>query len=443
MVARPEGLASPPFDQELPPPGSFRPCRSSRLRRLSPLVHRRPVSSCSRPWGSPRFRPVPPSPGVPASVTWSLLRVASPVLPWWLAASACLLWVDPWTLPSVHHGCPVFPVAFYPSKVFPRPQPSLASWVLPGRCTPRRELSTRFFLSASPFLLAVGALAFPWPPGRCAASPEGCALHRLAPWFPPLPSASRPCSASESVAGAGVSAFACPILPWAWFLLLFQVGRAVSLSMLAPKSRRSRSGVRRLPGALRSFASRPTSRASRRSLRGSAPRCVCPLTGVLGDAQLRLAGRMAREGAAPLQPHGRARNLWRPTEVVRRGGRARRGHRLECPKAARGVPSPARRAATEVGTSVRAVSTVRLGASGSVDPAPPKWGLFRILCRLPGTLRRFRALPVRAWPVRAVCSGSVTLRRTGGLRRASAFRCVGPAGKVFVHVKERPKTVPA
>ena len=44
------------FDLGLPPPGSFRPCRSSRLRRFSPLVRRRLVASCSRSWGSLRFR---------------------------------------------------------------------------------------------------------------------------------------------------------------------------------------------------------------------------------------------------------------------------------------------------------------------------------------------------------------------------------------------------
>jgi len=44
-----------PFGLGLPPPGSFRPCRSSRLRRLPPLERRRLVASCSRPWGSLRF----------------------------------------------------------------------------------------------------------------------------------------------------------------------------------------------------------------------------------------------------------------------------------------------------------------------------------------------------------------------------------------------------
>jgi len=60
----PKTLRFTPFGQELPPPDSFRPCRSSRLRRFSPLDHRRLVASCSRPWGSPRFGPVPPRPGV-------------------------------------------------------------------------------------------------------------------------------------------------------------------------------------------------------------------------------------------------------------------------------------------------------------------------------------------------------------------------------------------
>jgi len=59
----PEAPLATPFDQEMPIPGTFRPCRSSRLRRFSPLEHRRLVSSCNRPWGSPRFGPVPPSLG--------------------------------------------------------------------------------------------------------------------------------------------------------------------------------------------------------------------------------------------------------------------------------------------------------------------------------------------------------------------------------------------
>lgn len=59
----PKAPLATPFDQEMPLPSTFRPCRSSRLQRFSPLEHRRLVSSCNRPWGSPRFGPVPSSPG--------------------------------------------------------------------------------------------------------------------------------------------------------------------------------------------------------------------------------------------------------------------------------------------------------------------------------------------------------------------------------------------
>jgi len=44
-----------PFGRDLPPPDSFRPCRSTRLRRLAPLERRGLVASRSRPWGSLRF----------------------------------------------------------------------------------------------------------------------------------------------------------------------------------------------------------------------------------------------------------------------------------------------------------------------------------------------------------------------------------------------------
>jgi len=46
-----------PFGQDLPPPDSFRPCRSTRLRRFAPLERRGLVASRSRPWGSLRFFP--------------------------------------------------------------------------------------------------------------------------------------------------------------------------------------------------------------------------------------------------------------------------------------------------------------------------------------------------------------------------------------------------
>lgn len=44
-----------PFGQDLPRPDSFRPCRSTRLRRFAPLERRGLVASRSRPWGSLRF----------------------------------------------------------------------------------------------------------------------------------------------------------------------------------------------------------------------------------------------------------------------------------------------------------------------------------------------------------------------------------------------------
>jgi hypothetical protein len=53
LRARAASLA--PFGQDLPRPDSFRPCRSTRLRRFAPLERRGFVSSRSRPWGSLRF----------------------------------------------------------------------------------------------------------------------------------------------------------------------------------------------------------------------------------------------------------------------------------------------------------------------------------------------------------------------------------------------------
>jgi hypothetical protein len=109
------------FGQELPPPDSFRPCRSSRLRRFSPLERCRLVSSCSRPWGSPRFRPVPSSRGGGGS---DIRRCLLPVLPGWSAASACFRLC---ASEDAHRGAAQlarsFPWLVYPSKVFPRAQP--------------------------------------------------------------------------------------------------------------------------------------------------------------------------------------------------------------------------------------------------------------------------------------------------------------------------------
>jgi hypothetical protein len=125
FALRPEAPRSASFDQELPPPGSFRPCRSSRLRRLSPLEHRRLVASCSRPWGSPRFRPVPPSIGCPGGGT---RRCSVPVLPKWSAAITCLRGLRSEDLfPRRSVMARSSPWRAYPSKVFPRSRPSLVA----------------------------------------------------------------------------------------------------------------------------------------------------------------------------------------------------------------------------------------------------------------------------------------------------------------------------
>jgi hypothetical protein len=57
MAARPLPDGCPSFGPGLPPPCSFRPCRSSRLRRFAPRDPRRSVAPCTRSWGSVRFGP--------------------------------------------------------------------------------------------------------------------------------------------------------------------------------------------------------------------------------------------------------------------------------------------------------------------------------------------------------------------------------------------------
>jgi hypothetical protein len=55
LAARPLPDGKPPFGSKMPASSSFRPCRSSRLRRLPPRVPRRSVAPCTRSWGSVRF----------------------------------------------------------------------------------------------------------------------------------------------------------------------------------------------------------------------------------------------------------------------------------------------------------------------------------------------------------------------------------------------------
>jgi hypothetical protein len=55
LAARPLLDGKPPFGSKMPASSSFRPCRSSRLRRLPPRDPRRFVAPCTRSWGSVRF----------------------------------------------------------------------------------------------------------------------------------------------------------------------------------------------------------------------------------------------------------------------------------------------------------------------------------------------------------------------------------------------------
>jgi hypothetical protein len=94
----------------LPPPGSFRPCRSSRLRRFSPLVRRRLVASCSRSWGSLRFR------FRRSGTSWSVHGL--------LLGSFLLIFRGPSCFPAVYG--PSVPISSHPPKAFPPTQPCLA-----------------------------------------------------------------------------------------------------------------------------------------------------------------------------------------------------------------------------------------------------------------------------------------------------------------------------
>jgi hypothetical protein len=55
LTARPLPDGCPSFGTRMPTSCSFRPCRSSRLRRFAPRAPRRFVAPCTRSWGSVRF----------------------------------------------------------------------------------------------------------------------------------------------------------------------------------------------------------------------------------------------------------------------------------------------------------------------------------------------------------------------------------------------------
>jgi len=120
-------------------------------------------------------------------------------------------------------GRPVFPVASSPFEGFP----SLVAVSVASASTrlvcPLGDSSACFHVAPARAFSPLGPMTSPSAPGGSSTLPEGPVSLLLAPWFPPSPAASRPCSTNESVAVAGVSAFACPILPWAWVPLLFLV----------------------------------------------------------------------------------------------------------------------------------------------------------------------------------------------------------------------------
>lgn len=137
--------ASTPSDE--PKYLAFGPRMPIRKSRSDPVVShhlagflrattRRLVASCSRPWGSPRFGPVPPSFGVPVGGT---RECSIPVLPEWSAAVTCLRGLRSEDLhPRRSVAARSSPWRHYPSKVFPRSQPSLVAWSLLSRCVPSR-----------------------------------------------------------------------------------------------------------------------------------------------------------------------------------------------------------------------------------------------------------------------------------------------------------------
>lgn len=180
-------------------PDTFRPCRSSRLRRLSPLERCRLVPSCSRPWGWPRFRPVPSSRGGGGS---DIRRCLLPVLPGWSAASACFRLFSSEDDPCGAARWPGHSRGFIPFEGFPScaavsggpavelPVCLSETPAFSGACLTERSLALS--LVSGSFPLAVGLATSPWLSGRCFARPEGVASPRLASRFPSPASASGP-----------------------------------------------------------------------------------------------------------------------------------------------------------------------------------------------------------------------------------------------------------
>jgi len=213
---RPKAPRLTPFDQELPPPGTFRPCRSSRLRRFSPLEHRRLVPSCSRPWGSPRFGPVPSSRG---QVRWwhpkMLLSCLAEVVGGYHLFP--LVRIRRSSLVA-QRGRPVFLVAWSPYEGFPSLAAVSGARRFLARCVLERTPQPLPCLRQPvPSRRSEGCL----PPGHpvCARSPPKVPSRTaVLPGFrhPLRPQGLVPRSSPLQV--SGVSALTCPILPWAWVL---------------------------------------------------------------------------------------------------------------------------------------------------------------------------------------------------------------------------------
>jgi hypothetical protein len=109
-IARPLPGGDPPFGSRTPTSSSFRPCRSSRLRRLPPRDPRRSVAPCTRSWGSARFRPVS-SARLVASPHRCLRARIAPRTGWCRSAAQ-----------RATDGRPSPVPRFTPSRAFPSPQ---------------------------------------------------------------------------------------------------------------------------------------------------------------------------------------------------------------------------------------------------------------------------------------------------------------------------------
>jgi hypothetical protein len=153
---------------------------------------RRLVASCSRPWGSRRFRAILTGPGTPDAAGRSPLpsraRAGQRLAP--VAAARCprTPGISSVRTPALPRGAP--PFGGFPSLAAVPPRARCRDTVHPWPLPPRRS---------SPSLPQLRRIR------RCRGA-----------GFSLASSTSRPCSARESVAPMNVAAQLRPILPWAW-----------------------------------------------------------------------------------------------------------------------------------------------------------------------------------------------------------------------------------